>query len=506
MAIQTAPYGTWSSPITAEAITKGAISFADVLVDDITSEIYHIEARPSEAGRNTIVNTKTGIELTPGKDWNVRTGVHEYGGAPAIVYNGYAYFSRFTDGRVYRVKGGEEPEAVTPESTVRRFAKFDVHPKHNHLLVSILEDHTVDEPSAIVNSLCIINTTTKTVHPLVSGADFYASPKFSPDGTRIAWQQWDHPDMPWEGGQIYVTNVTIESDTISVQNTLHIAGEAKKVSAAFPSWANNDTLIFTSDESGYINPWKYQDGKASPIFPKPVEQEFGVPLWVLQLFPYAVLDTAGRYALFVTVKDGRNGLHLVDLTGGSAPQALETPYVVINHIRSVSRENHEVVFAGEKADEESSIIKAARIISSEPHNLADPKRVVIRGGSAGGYTVLAALANAPDVTAFSAGTSSYGISDLNPLAEHTHKFESHYLEKLIGGTPEEIPEILQGELDRVVPKEQAELIYNSVKSRGGIVEYKLYEGEGHGWRQEKNIKDALEREIGFYRGVLGLKN
>ena len=65
--------------------------------------------------------------------------------------------------------------------------------------------------------------------------------------------------------------------------------------------------------------------------------------------------------------------------------------------------------------------------------------------------------------------------------------------------------ILQGEVDRVVPKEQAELIYERIKARGGVVEYKLYPGEGHGWRQEKNIKDALEREIRFYEDVLGLK-
>lgn len=86
-------------------------------------------------------------------------------------------------------------------------------------------------------------------------------------------------------------------------------------------------------------------------------------------------------------------------------------------------------------------IQAARTISSAPYNLIDPKRTVIQGGSAGGYTVMAALANGPDVTAFAAGTSSFGISDLQPFAEHTHKFESHYIEKLLGGTFEEVPEV-----------------------------------------------------------------
>ncbi|KAG6843655.1 hypothetical protein H0H87_001951 [Tephrocybe sp. NHM501043] len=370
--------------------------------------------------------------------------------------------------------------------------------------------------------------------------------------------------------------------------------------------------------------------------------------------PYAILDEEGTLAVFITTKDGRNGLSVVDLAGSSPPRPVDTPYVAISNIWSRSRQAREVVFSGDKVDEDLSIVSfsvdaatgaqkfsmikaaapptfsndyisvpqpmsfkakngdsihvvyyppknpnysgssipgerppcvlrahggpttitlqslswktqfftsrgwgfldvnyggssgygrdyilrlagkwgvvdaedcigAAQIISSEPYNLVDPERIVITGGSAGGYTVLAALASASVVTTFAAGTSSYGISDLVPLAAHTHKFEARYLEKLIGGTLEEIPEvyrdrsplnhsdrilspllILQGEIDKVVPKEQSELIYESVKANGGVVEYKLYPGEGHGWRQEENIVDALERELGFYERVLQL--
>ncbi|KAG6865012.1 hypothetical protein C0991_005654 [Blastosporella zonata] len=650
---QSAPYGTWSSPITAQAITKGALPVSGILADPITSKVYHLERRPSEGGRVTIIDTESKADLTPG-NWNVRTGVHEYGGGAAIVHGGTIYFSHILDGRVYRVKEGSNPEAVTPGDNIHRFADFDVHPVHTHLLVAIQEDHTIDEPSAIINTLCVINTNTNSVHPLVSGVDFYASPKFSPDGTRLAWQQWSHPDMPWEGGLIYVADTTIDSDTISVKNLTHVAGEALKVSAAFPSWANNETLIFTSDESGYINPWKYQNGQATALFPEPVQYEFGYPGWALQTSPYAILDQEGKLAVFITIKDGRDRLSIVDLEGGSPPQTVDTPYVVISFIWSRSRTAREVVFSGGKVDEDSSIIgftfeptsgalkfttlksaatpafsndfvslpkpisvkadnddpihvvyyppknpnysgssiqgerppcvlhahggptglssqrlswkiqyftsrgwgwldvnyggssgygreyilrlagnwgvvdsgdciKAAQIISSDPYNLVDPKRIVITGGSAGGYTVLCALATAPDVTTFAAGTSSYGISDLFPLAEHTHKFEARYLEKLMGGTSVEIPEvykarsprnhadrivapllILQGEDDKVVPKEQAEIIYESVKAKGGIIEYKMYPGEGHGWLREENIVDSLERELGFYEQVLKL--
>jgi len=170
-------------------------------------------------------------------------------------------------------------------------------------------------------------------------------------------------------------------------------------------------------------------------------------------------------------------------------------------------------------------ILAPQVLSSAPYNLVDPKRLIIRGGSAGGFTTLAALSIASDVSVFAAATSLYGVSDLKKLAEFTHKFESRYLDHLMGGTIDEVPEvyearspihhadkivvpllILQGEIDMVVPKGQAEAIYKSIQDRGGVVEYKLYAGEGHGWRQEVNMRDAYERELGFYERILGVKN
>jgi hypothetical protein len=133
-----APYGTWSSPITTEAITKAvchdsstchnqlktslitsviqANAIVDVIVDPVTSEVYHIESRPSEKGRCVLVHTESDRDIV-GVDWNVRTAVQEYGGAAAIVHDSLAYFSHVVDGRIYRVRvGGEsaEPEPITP--------------------------------------------------------------------------------------------------------------------------------------------------------------------------------------------------------------------------------------------------------------------------------------------------------------------------------------------------------------------------------------------------------
>ncbi|KAF8882982.1 Alpha/Beta hydrolase protein [Infundibulicybe gibba] len=567
MSTKTAPFGTWESPITAESITKGSIRLADVIVDAATSTVYHIESRPSEAGRDVLVHTASGRDIV-GPGWNVRTGVQEYGGA-AAVHAGTAYFSHYKDGRLYAVNaGGGEPQAVTPESAVFRFADFEVHPMYHDLLVSVLEDHTDDTPAAVVTTLCIINTRTKSVHPLVAGADFYAAPRFSSDGSRIAWQQWFHPDMPWEGPR----------SIVSLANATCIAGKRGVLSCGYPSWASTGTLLFTSDVSGYQNPWKYSNGTAAPLFSAPIPEDFAEPAWLLGWSPFAMVDPEGRYGIFSAIRDGRNVAYLVDTQSQGAPQLLDTPYVEIRSVRCVSRAHAQAVFIGARADDKASIIQckfvgssgiaharaefsvlhatptsvnfgpeiispprpislkippsgaplhvvyyaprnpayagssikderppcvvsvhggptgftsqglswekqyftsrgwgwldvnyggssgygrayierligkwgivdvedcinAAQALSSPAHALADPSRIVIRGTSSGGFTVLAALSIAPDVTVFAAGTSSYGVSDLRKLVEFTYKFESRYLDKLIGGTPTEVPEV-----------------------------------------------------------------
>ncbi|KZP07037.1 hypothetical protein FIBSPDRAFT_694355, partial [Athelia psychrophila] len=206
MATTKAPYGTWKSPITAEAINANSINFSDVLVDPLTLVTYHIESRST--GLNALVRTAADHDVVAG-EWNVRSGVHEYGGAPAIVYGGTAYFSNFADGRVYSVREGAAPEAVTPENKAHRFADFAASPAHPSLLVAILEDHTNDTPQTVENTLCVIDTAAKSVAPLhgIPTADFVAAPTFSPDGSKLAWVQWHHPDMPWEGAELFVADV-----------------------------------------------------------------------------------------------------------------------------------------------------------------------------------------------------------------------------------------------------------------------------------------------------------
>jgi len=150
--------------------------------------------------------------------------------------------------------------------------------------------------------------------------------------------------------------------------------------------------------------------------------------------------------------------------------------------------------------------------------LIDPTKVMIRGRSAGGYTTLEALANYPEV--FCAGTSIYGVTDTEAFITDTHKFESRYLMQLFGEWPKfaqvfkdrspinhlerfKTPLlVLQGSEDKIVPPSQAEKLVQALEARGVHVEYKVYEGEQHGFRKAASIIDWLERESAFYRAVL----
>ena len=161
-------------------------------------------------------------------------------------------------------------------------------------------------------------------------------------------------------------------------------------------------------------------------------------------------------------------------------------------------------------------VAAARFLADRGD--VDPQRLMIRGGSAGGFTVLAALALHDT---FAAGASRYGIADLEALAADTHKFESRYLDRLVGPYPEardvylarspihhidgfDAPMIvLQGDEDEIVPPAQSEMIVEALKAKGVPVAYLLFEGEQHGFRSADNIVAALEAELAFFGRVLG---
>ncbi|KAG1744981.1 Alpha/Beta hydrolase protein [Suillus paluster] len=667
MSKKSAPYGLWESPITADAIAQDSIAMGDIFVDPVTKDIYYIEQRASEGGRYVLLSNKTQKEVF-GTDFNARTRVHEYGGAAAIAYNGTVYSSNFADFLVYAAKDGKI-RPITPEdpNKIYRYADFCVHPVHTDLLVAILEDHTKDTPHTVRNSLCVINSTARTVTSLVCTEDaqneFYAAPTFSPSGDKIAWQFWEHPDMPWEGGRIYVADVQYDHNAhkISLSNTKLVAGNANTISACYPLWASDDKLLFTSDqreeESKFANLWEFTEACTKPVLSSVVEQDFCEPPWTLGNYPFAFLDANGSKAICVAWRNGRSVLYVVDIAMGSYMEIKDKlfDFVVVEHVRRLS--DYSFVFTGLRSNAPSAamlctltgpsfvpdfeVLKSTASASAAPfpdgiislptplelklpsgkivyavyyapknpeyegssipeekppcvlsvHGgptgletqnlnwlkqyftsrgyawldvnysgsscygrayverlkgnwgitdvsdcieavksaelgpLIDTKRTAIRGGSAGGYIVLASISldssAASNVKFFASATSNYGISNLELLADDTHKFELTYMVKLLGGTKEEIPDVyhnrspeyysaniktpllvLQGNDDEVVPPPQSWTIINGIIKSKGHVEAHFFDGEQHGWRTSETIKRAIEFEREWYEKMM----
>ncbi|KAG9315059.1 alpha beta-hydrolase [Chiua virens] len=656
---QTAPYGKWESPITPESIVQGSVSFADLFVDPTNNNIYHIEPRPKESARYVIVDTLSQRDVLP-SPYSARTGVQEYGGAAAVAHGGTLYFSNSADNRVYSVKavGNAQPEPVTPDNPKYRYADFAVHPVRHDLVVSILEDHTIDTPQTIVTTLCVINTTRKAVFPFVTGADFYATPVFNPSGTKVAWQEWYHPDMPWEGSLINVSDVLVQEDTILILNKTRVAGELLTKSVSYPRWVSDTTLAFTSDElNGFQNPFIYSTttGSVELAIPECIKEDFGAPAWNLGNYPYAILDDPaggnGKFGAFTAFRDGCSVLYIANLSGkksivsikdfpfsianrvvqrgnsivfntgrsdapggifmctftgpgqsfapsyqlleSSSPQSTTGNEAYITPPRSITlyrdgKPLYVVYYAPKNPKYSGSSIHeekppcivhahggptgmaaqtlswerlyytsrgyawvdvnyggssgygreyvtrldgnwgivdvqdchdAATLLAAAPYSLIDVSRVAIRGGSAGGFTTLAAVSFAPNPGFFKAAASSFGISDLFSFAQFTHKYELRYGDKLLGGTAQKVPEVyaarsavnhadkivtpllvLQGADDKIVLPEQAEKIVNTIVGQGRAdkVKYRLFEGEGHGWRRAETIKEAVELEHAWY--------
>jgi hypothetical protein len=235
---------------------------------------------------------------------------------------------------------------------IYRYADFCVHPVHTDLLVSILEDHTHDTPQTVRNSLCVINSTAVTIAPLVCTDDaqneFYAAPTFSPSGDKLAWQFWKHPDMPWEGGQIYVADVKYDavSHKLSLGEKKLVAGQANTISACYPLWASNDKLLFTSDECGFANIWEHTRASTKAVLASPVAEDFCMPPWTLGNYPFAFLDEDGTKAICVAWQGGRSVLYVVDVMKGSYFEIKDKSFdfVSVDHVDRLS--DNSFVFTG----------------------------------------------------------------------------------------------------------------------------------------------------------------
>ncbi len=620
----TTPYGSWASPITADAIVSAAIGLGQIGLDG--DDIYWVEQRPTEGGRNVVVQrTSDGhmVDRTPAP-FNARTRVHEYGGGAFAVRDGILYFSDFTDQRLYCQRGRGAPQPLTPEAALR-YADGVIDPRRN-CMMSVREDHS-DAAREAVNTLVGIDLANGEAQVLVSGNDFYAAPRLSPDGSQLAWLTWNHPNMPWDGTELWVGDVQADG---TLTHMAHVAGGASE-SVFQPEWSPDGILHFVSDRTEWWNLYRWTAGRVEPLCPK--EAEFGRPQWALGMSTYvfhsanqiiccyteqglwrlASLDTLTRQLdVIPTPFRDISGLHAsngrVVFTAGaptestaivqlnvdscemttlrrSSDLSLDPGYIStpqpIEFPTTQGRTAHALFYAPTNKDHMAPDGERPPLIvkshggptSAAPTTLnlgiqywtsrgfavldvnyggstgygrayrqrlsgqwgivdvedcangarflvergdADRHRLAITGGSAGGYTTLCAL-TFHDV--FRAGASHYGISDLEALAGETHKFESRYLDGLIGPYPERrdlyqarspihftdrlsCPLILfQGLEDQIVPPNQAEMMAQALRNKGLPVAYVPFEGEQHGFRRAENIVRALDGELYFYSRI-----
>ena len=622
-----APYGSWRSPITADLIVADTVDLPEVWLDG--DDVYWCEGRPKEGGRFVVV--KYGLDgpaedVTP-PSFNVRTRVHEYGGAAALVREGTVYFANFADQKLYRQAFGESPQAIGQTAQCRYAdAVFDGARRR---LILVREDHRVSE-SQPVNAVAAVAIDGSSEVVLVEGNDFYSNPRLSPDGRKLAWLTWNHPHMPWVTTELWVGELDQAGQIASRRK---IAGSQTE-SLFQPEWSPEGILHFVSDRTGWWNLYRESSGEIETLFSK--EAEFGQPLWNLGASTYAFVG-GGRIVCSyreggktrITVLDSAGGQRELDLSSsevsnllaakgsillrGGAPNepaciarvTLEPLQCKVLRKASTIAENAELracLSTPSLLEFPTANAKSAFLWYYPPHNpdfaappdelpplvikchggptaaassmldlriqfwtsrgfavadvdyggssgygreyrerlhrqwgvvdvqdctsaakflaekkLADPVRAAITGASAGGYTTLCALTFGDY---FKIGASHYGVADLETLASDTHKFESHYLDWLIGKYPEErqtyidrspihatdrlkVPVILfQGEEDKIVPPDQAELIAGSIRAKGLPLGYLLFAKEDHGFRIAENIKRSLEAELYFYSSLL----
>ncbi|MFP5023427.1 S9 family peptidase [Pseudonocardia phyllosphaerae] len=646
-------YGSWPTPVTSELVVTAAVRLGDVRPDGApgTSDtgVIWAEGRADEGGRTQLVRRSDGdtrTDLLP-EGANARSAVHEYGGGAWWLHEGspgIVFYVDWSDQRIRRLdRAGGDPVVLTPEPVVPRgdrYADGDVAPDGSWM-VAIREHHPVEDAAAtdVVNEIVRLDARMPSQpEVLVSGPDFVAAPRISPDGGTLAWLSWNHPSMPWDDVELTVRDLDEGIDTV-------VAGGPGE-SVTEPQWQADGSLTFLSDRTGWWNLYRWMPGEDIEALVR-IDAEIGVPAWSLAGSRYAVLED-GR-VVFARSSHGFDALCVRELDGTIVE--LDTPFTLIGSVRADGPNAvvcvagsplaepgvHRVVPAPASAGEPGAAgvqtLRAPRDLGLDPESISvpepiqflsgdaeggprtgfalyypptgpflppdgdlppllvvihggptgsaspvlsvgvqywtsrgfgvvdvdyggsagygrayreelkgawgvvdvadclaaartlaeggrvDPARMAIRGGSAGGFTTLAALAR-PD-TPFSAGADHFGVADLEALAADTHKFESRYLDGLVGPYPEAADVyaarsplthvedfstpliVLQGAEDAIVPPNQSEMIVDALRKRGVPVAYLLFDGEQHGFRRAENIRRALDAELAFYGEIFG---
>jgi dipeptidyl aminopeptidase/acylaminoacyl peptidase len=627
---EVASFGSWASPITVELMLKGTVQMRNQMVRWDGDDLYWSELRPDEAGRIVVCRRIAAgaiSDVTP-KGFNARTRVHEYGGGHFAVSGGTVWFTNYADQRLYRQDREGAPRPITPAADVRH-ADMVVDDRRGRLY-AVREDHTVGAKEAVNTIVSLDWSRDRNPITIAEGNDFYSSPKLSPDGNRLAWTTWNHPNMPWDGSELWVSELDADG---RVSSSRKIAGGVSE-SILQPEWSPAGELYFVSDRSDWWNLYRARGEGDEPLCPRAAE--FGAPQWVFGMRFYAfagpdeivclysepggtklarialnagtvqqvaliysslsnVQSNGRKVALFASsptlaervltidlataaqdIVKVSNPAH-IDVGSLSLPKAIEFPteggltahaiYYPPKNQRYEAAPGEEpplmvrchggptgsagptyafeyqywtsrgfavvdVNYGGSSGYgrayrtrlngswgvvDVDDCINAARYLVEQGQ--ADGDRVWITGGSAGGFTVLLSLTKRDF---YDAGASHFGIGDLELFIKETHKFESHYVDTLVGPYPEraalyrdrsaihfadnlKCPVILfQGLEDKIVPPSQAEEFVAVCKQKKLPYAYVAFEGEQHGFRQEKNIRRSIEGELYFVSQIFDL--
>jgi len=318
---KTAPYGTWPSPITAQAVAAGTKPLSAPRIDG--AQVYWLEGLTAEGGRVAAVRAAPGREgerLTPAP-YNVRSRVHEYGGGAWIATGGVAYFSNFADNLVYHQGEDGQIRALTDEP-LQRHADFELDAGRRRL-IAVREDHHAggQEPRNLLVSLPLDDGEAS---ELVSGFDFYAAPRLSPDGQRLAWLCWNHPQMPFNGTELWLAEVDAGG---AVRQSRRIAGSAAE-SLCQPLWSPDGCLYVVSDRTGFWNLYRVEGASLQPVCP--MRAEFGRPQWV---FGQSLYGFNGPHEIVAAcIDEGVGRLGRIDLASGRW-QSIATDFTDFDELR-----------------------------------------------------------------------------------------------------------------------------------------------------------------------------
>ncbi len=338
------PFGTWKSTISPRLVAGASIRLGGLVANDFGNPLW-IESRPEEGGRCVIVeygkDNKTGDVLPP--EFSARSRIHEYGGGALLAGRGGAlYFTSAGDQDIYRLNEDGTSARLTNEPDTR-FADYSLCPKGRGLF-SVAERHEKHEHSAPENFLALVAEQGGEISIVRQGADFYAAPRVSPDGQRLAWLEWDLPHMPWQAAALYVARI---ADDGSLKDTRHIIGGEGK--PAFQcEWDETGALYVVAEEGEWSHLYCWRDETLVQV--SQFEGELARPLWALGMRSYVPLGNR-RFAA-VTVQKGEHHLWLIDEGQASAIHIDQPHRQIIDPVKS----GENAIFAIVGDDDEPSAI------------------------------------------------------------------------------------------------------------------------------------------------------